>query len=163
MAEMTHRAASASRKYYPHARFPKERDPSEMPEVYASVATGSCLEPVFKDGTCFAFSKVEAPRAGDYVSVWFDPDIVPTGEAPRSVKRLVDDLMPGLTFPYRASPGSQVVPLVRVEMLNPPRRFAIPADKIIALHTVIGTAISNDSGKARLVPLAAPQMEAHHD
>lgn len=151
-------APVAPQRHYPNAKHPDEVDPLDLPPVYASVAKGRCLEPVFSDGDCIAFSSSAAIEPGDFVGVCFHPDAVPEGQHARLVKRL-RLLQPDLSFPYRSASGSEVVPLVELEQLNPPRLYRIPADRILALHKVIGTAISDGSGKARLIPLDSERLE----
>ena len=155
MATLPMAGARASRKYYPHPRFPTEIDALDVPEVYASIAKGNCLEPVYSDGACLVFSKTEKPKAGDFVAVWYDPDVVPDGEQPRQVKRLVSNIMAGTSFPYQRRAGDEVEPLVEIEMFNPPRRWFVRASKIIAIHKVIGLAISTGDGQAMWKPEAA--------
>lgn len=150
-ADSAHVTPAPAQRYDPHPRFPDELDALDYPEVYASRASGRCLEPVYQDGVCLVFSKTEQPVAGDYVSLWFDPDKVPDGELPRQVKRLLS-IMPGLTFPYLPASGSEVEPLVQVEMLNPPRRRYVRASKIVALRKVIGTAEHLGDVQARWKP-----------
>lgn len=158
MASATATAPEQLERHYPTPRHPHEIDPLDLPPVYASVAKGRCLEPVFNDGECLAFSSREAIEPGDFVGVCFHPDAVPEGEPARLVKRL-RSLQPGLSFPYRPAPGSEVVPLVELEQLNPPRVYRIPADRLLAVHKVIGTAIGDGSGRALLVPLEAERLE----
>lgn len=127
-------------------------DPSTFPDLYASGCVGTCLEPVFKDGVCLVFSKTEEPKAGDFVGMFFKPGAVPTSGPNRWVKRLAMNMMPGLTFPYVAAPGREIEPLVIVEMLNPPRRFAFRASQILAIHKVVGEAEPGGNGMARYRP-----------
>lgn len=134
--------------HYPSAHHPKEIDPSDYPEVYASTLTGTCLEPKFHNGDCLVFSKVETCRAGDFVGVWLRPDIATLEDSPRRVKRLWMGLPPDFTFPFHPAPSNEAMPLVMLEQLNPPRRYCIPATDIIAIHKVIGTATMNGDGTA---------------
>lgn len=162
MAEKSNRPARRPRKYYPHPRFPGEIDAQDIPDVYAVKASGDCLKPLFPHGTTFVFSKLGRPQAGDYVGIWFDPDTVPDGEMPRQVKRLAFDLPEELHFPYKVPAIDGVDPMVVFDMLNPPRRLQARASRIIAMHKVIGTAVSNGDGTARMLPLDPAQMEASH-
>ncbi len=155
MATKSHKRAVTPRKFYPHPRFPNEVDAADMPDVYASVARGHCLEPIFHDGDCLVFSKTEKPESGDYVGLWFDPAIVPDGDPPRQVKRLAMGLMPGLSLPWTANPDWEVEPAICVEMFSPPRMGHIRASKIVAMHKVIGMGQSNSDGTVRLIPLDA--------
>lgn len=135
----------------PKAPQTPEPDPDDCPDVYASVARGRCLEPVYRDGTCLVFSKSEKPMPGDFVGIWLRQQAVPPGTPARRVKRLVLAL-PDIALPCRLHPASEIVPLVVVEQLNPPKTFAFEIPDVVAVHKVIGTATSNADGTARFVP-----------
>lgn len=126
----------AANPVYPTSRFPNEVDPHSCPQLYASFAKGRCLEPVFSDGECFAFDTDAEITPGDYVGIWLYPDRVQDGELPRRVKRV-----------------RSLMPLVELEQFNPPRVYRVPADEILAMHKVVGTAIIDGQGTARVVPL----------
>jgi hypothetical protein len=143
---------------YPNAKFPDEIDPSNRPSIYAFTAQGGCLEPVFLDGECIAFSKDEEVQPGDYVGICLVPDEIHPGELPNRVKRL-RSIMPGITFPYRCAPTSEIVPIVELEQHNPPRVLRVRVDRILAMHKVIGTAKAMEDGTARLVPLEADRLD----
>ena len=44
-------------------------DPAALPDVYCSTCEGDCLQPLIPNGATIAFSKLEAPKAGDFVSI----------------------------------------------------------------------------------------------
>ena len=67
--------------------------------------------------------------------------------------------MPGMAFPYRAAPRSEVMPLVELEQHNPARVIRVPADRILAMHKVIGTGQTQGDGTARLVPLERERLD----
>lgn len=127
--------------------------PDETPEMYASVCRGKCLEPVYFDGACLVFSKSAPVKAGDFVGVWFKPGVMPADEPQRWVKRLAMGLLPGMTFPYTGVGPCE--PIIMVEMLNPPKRFAFPASQILAIHKVVGVATPDGNGMARMEPPAS--------
>jgi hypothetical protein len=131
---------------------PSELDfhPERVPEVYASVCKGNCLEPEYCDGACLVFSRIEPPQPGDFVGIWFRREVVPPGEHPRQVKRLVSAGWPGMTLPYQVQPGDEVEPLIILEMLNPPKRIMVRASKDLAMHKVIGEAARDGDGNAYL-------------
>ncbi|WP_226017892.1 hypothetical protein [Novosphingobium sp. FKTRR1] len=143
---------------YPNAKFPDEIDPSDRPTIYALTAKGKCLEPVFKDGECIAFSKDAEFQPGDYVGICLVPDAVQLDEPPSRVKRL-RSIMPGITFPFQAAPSSELMPLVELEQHNPPRVLRVPADRILSMHKVIGTAKTMGDGTARLVSLEPERLD----
>lgn len=154
--------ASAERpsaaRHYPNPKHPNEVDPEDCPEVYASVAKGDCLAPIFNDGECFVFSKTEQPETGDYVGIWLHPDVPHADELPRRVKRLRMGLPSCIKLPFRPGPGNEAMPFVELEQFNPPRLLRVRAEHIIAMHKVIGTGITDGEGRARLVPLDTEKM-----
>ena len=149
--------SGANKPVYPNAKFPDEVDPSVRPTIYASIAKGKCLEPVFKDGECIAFSKEAEIQPGDYVGICLLPDAVQPDEPPNRVKRL-RSMMPGLTFPFRAAASNELMPLVELEQHNPPRVLRVPADRILAMHKVVGTGQTMGDGTAQLVPLEPERL-----
>jgi len=129
-----------------------EPDPNELPAVYASTCRGECLEPYYHDGDCLVFSKDEPAHAGDFVGVWLRPHAKPEAKPLRWVKRLAMEIMPGTTFPFALSPGSEIEPLVVLEMLRPERTYQIPARDVLAMHKVVGKAVPHGDGTASLIP-----------
>lgn len=144
--------AHSNRATYPNKKHPNEVAPDDCPDVYASICKGACLEPTFADGVCLVFSKLAPCQDGDFVGIWLRPDIPQADELPRRVKRLGMGLPHGFAFPFRPASGNELVPLVALEQLNPPRSFLIPATHIIAMHKVVGTAIEQGNGMARMIP-----------
>jgi hypothetical protein len=122
--------------------------PDECPEVYCSVATGNCLDPIHKDGARLVMSKSAPVREGDIVAVWLRPGLMRPDQPQKLVKRLVQGLPAGMGFPYAGSGETACQPLVIVEMLNPPQRFSFPAAQILAIHRVIGEAAVAPDGRA---------------
>lgn len=149
-------------------RFPKLRhkqpkrpksnniDPSKLPTQYALQVDGTCMEPLIPDGTIVRFSKTEKWKAGDIVCFWTHPDHVPPGEHQCNVKRVVHGISEFPKLPYKTHPESQVVSLLVVEALNPPRKFCVGYDKILAVHKMVGT--QAPSGKP--IPVKEFKFEA---
>lgn len=127
-------------------------DPDTLPDEYAVVCAGNCLEPVIADGTCLAFSRLVRPEVGDFIVLWFRPEATPPGEHLKMVKRLAMALPPEFELPLDRGRWSFATPLVVVEMLNPARRWAIPATELLAVHTVVGIAEQQPDGGARYRP-----------
>ena len=127
-------------RFYPSDRFPDEIDALDVPETYVSVAKGDCLEPAFHDGDYLVFSKTALLHKGDYVGIWFAPDIVPDCETPRQIKRLAMEPMSTLTLPWSATSDDELEPHVHLEMFNPPRKLKVPASRLVAMHKVVGIA-----------------------
>jgi hypothetical protein len=113
-------------------------DPATLPNDYAMICEGKCLEPEILDGAKLHFSKVEKYTQGDFVIIWFKPELVKPGRHQALVKRLWLDVFPNLKFPYKAHPDSNVVPVIAAEMLNPPMRFFYPVTDILAVHKCMG-------------------------
>jgi len=151
MAKLSVGADSAPNKLYPNKLHPMEVSPEDVPEIYASVCKGDCLEPVIKDGSCLVFSKTQVPSPGDFVGFWLHPDAVDADELPRRVKRLYIGLPDGMTLPYRPHLGSECEPAIVLEQLNPPRLYHVRASRILAVHKVIGEAEIDGEGRATLV------------
>lgn len=123
----------------------------QMADRYAMIGKGTCMEPLFRDGACLVFDKNQTPEDGDTVIVWFRAERVKPRQPQCVFKRLVGGLPP-FGFPFSVSRDSDCEPLVIVEMINPPRRFRIPASHILAVHKCIGVAESNGDGTARYHP-----------
>ena len=113
-------------------------DPALLPDEYAMPADGTCLEPVIMDGACLLFDTREPFKAGDLVVLYRRPELVKPGQHQAIVKRLVTNLPPGMTLPYREHPESEVHVIVIVEQLNPPRRFAVRCQDLLAIHKCLG-------------------------
>jgi Peptidase S24-like len=108
----------------------------DLPQIYAVVAMGDCMEPHFKDGQPIIVSSTATPEEGDTVIIHFRPEFVRPGGYEAIVKRLKYGLY-GATFPWDLT-GSDVVITATVEQLNPPRTYHIPYDQILAVHKVLG-------------------------
>ena len=148
MAKTRATAPCPHHKHYPNADHPLEFDPSDVPDVYASVGKGNCLAPVYPEDTCFVFSKLEPCKAGDFVGFWLHPDCVGADETPRRVKRLYMGLGPGFSLPWVPNTGDEIEPLIVLETLNPAKLLYVRASKILAMHKVVGTATIGEDGWA---------------
>lgn len=113
-------------------------DPSLLPDEYVMICEGKCLEPEIADNTKLLFSASQPYAPGDFICIYFKPEFVKPGHHQALVKRLVLNLFPGLKFPYKKHPDSNVMPVIITEMFNPPMRFAYPADAILAIHKCLG-------------------------
>lgn len=109
-----------------------------MPEHYALELAGNCMEPHMMSGTKAAFSKLEPVKAGDFVCIWFRPQVLPPGDFLGIFKRLSRDIPPFVTFPWLDHFESDISPALVVECFNPPRKFAIPCANVLAVHKCIG-------------------------
>lgn len=113
--------------------------PDEMPDVYAMICEGICLEPEIADGSKLAFDKRVPVQAGDLVVIIRRPEIVREGQHQGIVKRLVTNIPPWVSFPWVDNPKSEVHPLVIAEQFNPPRQFMMKCGDILAIHKCMGS------------------------
>lgn len=107
---------------------PKSANPG--PNAYAIKAEGDCLAPEYKDGDTMICDPDQEPSAGDLVAIWWKD-----GARQPMVKRLITPLIPqswwGLKFVDIKEPT------IGFEMLNPPKRFAVPVSQLEAVHKII--------------------------
>ena len=126
-----------SRKPAPPSR--QFTDPATLPDLYCSTCEGDCLQPLIPNGATIAFSKLEVPKAGDFVVVWKRPEIVEAGRHQAIVKRMVMNIPPWVkSFPFKEHPQSEVHALIVAEQMNPRRAFSIKCSDVIAVHKAIG-------------------------
>jgi hypothetical protein len=118
---------------------PSAPDLARLPSEYAVVVSGDCMLPVFANNATLAVSKIDPPRAGDFVVLYFKPDRIPSGGRSAQIKRLAADVPFFVkSFPHADHPKSEVVAAIIYEMLNPPRRMTVAASDLLGLHKVIG-------------------------
>ena len=122
--------------------------PDELPDIFATICVGTCLEPEIMDQSCLVFDKREPVANGDFVVLMFRDGFVPPGETPGMVKRLVSGA--GMPLAREISPKSEVVPLIFVEMLNPPKMLHFKATDVVAMFRCVGMADSKGDGRASL-------------
>ena len=114
-----------------------------IPGSYAAPLSGTCLEPVMFDGDMALVSPTELPQVGDLVVLYSVKGGTPW------LKRLV--MAP--LFPVgKLHPDSDVVPIVVVEMLNPPKQFMIGSDRLSAMHRVVGMIRKDEVEALRNLP-----------
>ena len=106
-------------------------DGVDAEDCYATQLIGDCLEPVVYEGDRIVAAQGAHPRNGDYVVLWFKDHETPLVK--RAVMIPPADLM-------KVGKGSDVVPIIVVEQLNPPRQYSTTVDKIEDMHLVIGVA-----------------------
>jgi hypothetical protein len=113
-------------------------DPETLDDVYCLVADGICLEPLIPHGAGVVFKKSEKLSVGDIAVIWFRPDLDLPGGHRCWVKRLTMMFPSFVQFPFRDAPGSEISPVFSVDQFNPPKRFTIACDRVLAVHKVIG-------------------------
>ncbi len=99
-------------------------------DAYGCPLRGDCLAPEINDGDMALASPSAVPKVGDFVVLYGKDGGTPW------LKRLV--MLPGVPVGTPLHPDSDVMFLVVVEMLNPPRQFNIPLDRLSAMHAVVG-------------------------
>ena len=119
--------------------------PDDMPDEYALIAVGHCMEPLIANGTLLVFDKRQEPRRGDIVGLIFTREAAERWQLPGLLKKLAMALPPS-DLP-RGCEG-----LVVVDQINPPRRYCIPMSDVLAVHKAVGTAESDGPGRARFCP-----------
>lgn len=97
--------------------------------TYGVTCYGTCLQPEICDGDLVIATPERKPRAGDFALFW------PCGDGKPFVKRLVVPFDAGFG---KFGPNWEAVPLAIMEQFNPPRRYEISADRIRAVHAVVG-------------------------
>ncbi len=118
--------------------FPNAPDP----DAYALVLKGTCLEPKLRDGEMAICSPAALIEPGRFVALW------PADGSPPILKRLV--MEPLVPVGTKLHPDSDVVPIVVVEMLNPPKQLVIRIDKLKAMHRVVGVYREEEIADARI-------------
>jgi hypothetical protein len=126
--------------YLPH--------PDTLPDLFATTCVGNCLEPAIPTNTTLVFDKREPIQNGDFVVLIFRPEAVPPGENPGMVKRLY--MGAGAPIGDQLSPDCEVIPLIMVEMLNPPKRLTFKASNVLAMIKCVGIAKNGGNGMAEI-------------
>jgi hypothetical protein len=122
-------------------------DASVLPDLYAMICIGDCMEPTYKDGVTLLFDRVAPVSRGDTVVIWWKPEFQPLDTPPAIVKQLDMDF-PFMKYPYEPHPDNDIIPSIVVSMLNPPRRFRINCERIAAIHRCLGPVVRDRRGNA---------------
>jgi len=133
-------AAKGAKRYSTPKADPAFLHPASLPDKFALRVVGDCLAPLIKEGDAVVVDKQLPYAAGDLVVIFMRPELVKPGELGIYVKRIVMNMMQGVTFPYVAHPDSNVIPVIIVEQDNPRRQYTITADRILAIHRCLGAA-----------------------
>ncbi len=110
------------------------------PRAYAQVLSGDCLQPAVWHDDMAIVSPAAPLVPGRYVVLHFH-------QGDPQMKRLV--LPPS---PYASAPGDELRVCIIVEMLNPPRQFAIPTSRLTAIHAVVGVLKPSEYQARRSAP-----------
>ena len=112
-------------------------DPTTLPDEYAMRVRGDCLAPAINAGDAVLFDQRQPCKAGDLVGVYLKEGCY-GGSTSVGLKRVVMNMMPGVTYPYQAHPDSNIMPVLVCEQDQPHRQYTIPADQILAIHRCMG-------------------------
>ena len=110
-------------------------------DAYGCPLKGDCLSPEINEGDMPLVSPSAEPKEGDFVVLYFVSGAVPL------MKRLV--MAPMVPIGTKLHPDSDVMPIVVVEMLNPPRQLITTIDKLTAMHKVVGLIRKDDVAALR--------------
>lgn len=115
-----------------------DHHPNDLPDVYAMVGAGSCLEPEIMDGTKLLFSRTERYKHGDAVALFRRREFTPPGEHQILIKKLIY----APRSEYWTDPanfrGGNIVPMTIVEMLNPRTILQFHPDALLGIHKCLG-------------------------
>ena len=113
--------------------------------LYILILDGDCLEPEVHHNDHAIVAPTMPVRRGDFVVLW------PKNPAHRpQMKRVVMAPMEGW---QKYSPDTwDVLPLIFVEQLNPPRHYQITTDKLSAIHRVVTTFRPGEYEKVEPMP-----------
>lgn len=111
--------------------------PDEMPDKYVMICDGLCLEPEIRDGQKLLFSRNELYKTGDFVVIFLKPELVPKGNHQMLVKKLIIAPPPAY-WGDRLNRGSNIAPVVIVEMLNPHKIMYFNPNSLLGLHKCLG-------------------------
>jgi hypothetical protein len=114
-------------------------------ELFILILDGDCLEPEVHHDDRAIVAPTMPIRPGDFVVLW------PKDQAHRpQMKRVVMVPMEGWE---KFDPATwEVVPLIFVEQLNPPRQYEIRTDKLAAIHRVVTTFRPDDYQRTAIEP-----------
>jgi hypothetical protein len=137
-----------------------------FPDVYSLCLEGECLEPLVPDGASVVLQKSAAYTVDDIVCIWWRPEFVTPGRYQGWLKRVRMAAPPWVKkYPYNDHPESDVGAVIVMEQLNPSQCYAVPCNRIHAIHkavaygpaATVGGSIRSD----QLMPIGAgivPQL-----
>ena len=112
-------------------------NPDTLPDRYILHCRGNCMMPEVQDGAPILVDKRQTAQAGDLAVIYFKPGHEIAGQL-SMLKRLVMAPPPYVTLPYKEHPRSDVRAVVILEMANPPRRFVVECQDLLAIHRCLG-------------------------
>ena len=117
-------------------------DPTTLPDEYAMRVRGDCLAPAIKGGDSVLVDQRQQYSTGDLVCVFLKAECS-GGSTNVGLKRIVMNMMQGVTYPYVPHPDSNIMPVLVCEQDSPHRQYTIAADHILAIHRCMGL-VPND-------------------
>lgn len=128
-------------------------DPAKVPATkYGLHVVGNCMAPQINEGDTVTIDATAKVKQGDVVAIYLKRGgRTFAGGTNVGLKRVVFNMMPGLKYPYVKRPDSNVMPIIIVEQLNPPRQYQIAADEILAIHKCLGL-MPKDAKIERVTP-----------
>jgi len=100
--------------------------------------SGDCLDPAFTHDDKIVLDIEAALDAGCYACLYCRPELVKPGRLAIALKRLVTPVPDHVWFPYRERPDSEVTQIIIVEQHNPPKRWVVECEWLLAVHRCIG-------------------------
>lgn len=90
-------------------------DPATLPREYGLKIAGDCRATGVKRGDLVVVDSSQECRRGDVVVLYFRPDCEKPDEPVRIIARLAMNVPPGVRFPYRESPTSEVAAAIIIK------------------------------------------------
>jgi|GEM_PF-3646110 len=115
--------------------------PNDLPDLYALICDGDCMEPLYQSGQPLLFSRVETCKPGDVVAIYRAPRSVAPGENPVLLKRLISS-PPACFFnkprDIYGRPKGALQGKVIARMLNPDKSLIIGTEDVLGIHKCLG-------------------------
>ena len=107
-------------------------DVDALPDIYANLLLGNCLEPLIPDGASVVIKKSAPYTVGDVVCIWWRPEFVKPGMHPAWLKPIRLNAPHWVKFPYKDHPKSDVQAIIVLEQINPPMTY-VRSDKLLPI------------------------------
>lgn len=117
-------------------RVPPALDVDSLPAQYALMVAGNKLAPIYPEGTCLVFDKVEPWGNDDFVVLHLKQD---KGHRPPMVFKVVAGNSKHCDLTAEWHPDSTAIPTLVVEQLTPQKAFSIDLQHLLGIHKVIRT------------------------
>ncbi len=121
-------------------------DPAEIDVLYSMPVDGPSPALALERGDRLVMSKIETPRAGDIVAVWFRAELTPPGEPQVLTLRLLTALPVRLPYASALPPKDQAA--IAVAHPDSGETCGVPVRHLLAVHRCIGK-LGGDDGVVR--------------